>query len=450
VRLHIPELADTGAVVTIGHLMHNTAGVRDMLEIMRLGGVDLSMPVAPEDLMAGICRQRTLNFAPGSRYLYSNSNFLLLGRIVERVSGETLRDFLQRRIFGPCGMTQTRMVESTTEVVCGLATGYLPGPAGGWVRAQHAFPMHGEGALVSSVTDLALWHRACANLRLGPTLAEALTATVPFTGGTMNDYANGLRVSAVRGIGTISHGGLWPGYKTEFLRIPERDAAVIVIANNGSADPSAIGQQILAHLIDGVPGVPPAPGLPEQDVLARHAGRFLNPAGPATVDFAMSAAGTLTGSTNGVPFGVRSAGDGRLCAARSARDFTFRLASDGASLHVEQDAGHAGIWHRVAEGATLPDGLPGSYHSAELAATWRFHQQDGAMVLHVAGPVANAGPWPVEAIEGDIFRIWTPGTLFRGWIDVRAVRDAAGAITGLFANSNRVKRLVLTRQEGSA
>ena len=106
--------------------MHNTSGIRDMLEIMRLGGVDLSHPTEPRDLLDGVYRQRGLNFMPGSRYLYSNSNFMLLGRIVEKVSGEPFRDFLDRRIFTPLGMNATSHVERTTEVVPNLAAGYLP------------------------------------------------------------------------------------------------------------------------------------------------------------------------------------------------------------------------------------------------------------------------------------------------------------------------------------
>ena len=81
IRDHIPALPDLGQRVTVAHLMHNTSGIRDMLEIMRLGGADLGQPCRPEDLLEGICRQRGLNFPPGSRYLYSNSNFMLLGRI---------------------------------------------------------------------------------------------------------------------------------------------------------------------------------------------------------------------------------------------------------------------------------------------------------------------------------------------------------------------------------
>src|SRR5277367_4803705 len=101
VRDHIAGFPDLGQRITLAHLMHNTSGIRDMLEIMRLGGADLGQPCRPADLLDGVCRQRGLNFIPGTRYLYSNSNFMLLGRIVEQVSGESLAAFLDRRIFAP-------------------------------------------------------------------------------------------------------------------------------------------------------------------------------------------------------------------------------------------------------------------------------------------------------------------------------------------------------------
>jgi CubicO group peptidase (beta-lactamase class C family) len=452
IRLHVPELSDFGATVTIDHMMRNCSGIRDMLEIMRTGGTDLAMPASHEQLLAGIARQRTLNFPPGSRYLYSNAGFLLLGVIAERASGLKLRDFLARHIFAPCGMTMTRMVESTTELVPGLAGGYLPAdPAqniGPWTRAQHGFAVHGEGALVSSVTDLALWARACTTNRLGPNLTAQLEECAPFTNGRLNDYARGLRHSAVRGVATVSHGGLWPGYKTEFLRIPELDTAIIVIANNATANPYAIGQQILHHLLDGIPGVKPAPRLPDADVLARHAGRFLNPEAPATVDFTFSDKGTLTGSTNGVAFEVRSHGDGRLEAASSGRDFTFRLAADGNSIEIEHDAGVTATYHRVAPNASLPADLPGTYRSDEMAATWTITAHEQGMDLSIDGPHAKAGPWPLEGIEGDIVRVWTPGALYRSWLDARLVRDAEGRPTGLVTNGNRVKNLSFSRLAG--
>src|SRR5579863_5796505 len=65
VRKYLPALPDLGHRITLDHLMHNTSGIRDMLEIMRLGGVDLSQPCEPQDLLDGVCRQRGLNFTPG-------------------------------------------------------------------------------------------------------------------------------------------------------------------------------------------------------------------------------------------------------------------------------------------------------------------------------------------------------------------------------------------------
>ncbi len=447
VRLHVPELSDFGGVVTIDHMMRNTSGIRDMLEIMRTGGTDLAMPASHEQLLAGIARQRTLNFAPGSRYLYSNAGFMLLGVIAERASGMKLRDFLAQRLFAPAGMSMTRMVESTTELVPGLATGYLPAnPADGvgpWVKAQHGFAVHGEGALVSSVVDLAMWARACETNRHG--LTPELEECAPFTNGRLNDYARGLRLSSVRGVRTVSHGGLWPGYKTEFLRVPELETAIVVIANNATANPYAIGQKILHHILDSTPGAKPALKLPASDVLARHVGRFLNPAVPATVDFTLSDKGVLSGSTNGVAFEVRSFGDGRLESSNAGRDFAFRLAADGNSMEIELDAGTTASYHRVKPDAGLPADLPGIYRSDEMAATWTISAHPGGMDLAIDGPHAKAGPWPLEGIEGDIFRVWSPGALYRSWQDARVVRNAEGAVTGLLINGNRVKNLAFTR-----
>lgn len=451
VRQHLPELPDFGARITLDHLMHNSSGLRDMLEIMRLGGVDLSHPVTPEALMAGICRQRMLNFAPGSRYLYSNTNFLLLGRVAERVAGQSLRDLLARRLFGPVGMRMTRMVERTTELVPGLATGYLPGADGRWERAQHGFPLHGEGALVSSVEDLALWHRNLATgLVGGPELAEALTQQAPFANGQINGYARGLAIAEVRGLRTVSHGGLWPGYKTEFLRIPARDEAVIVIANAATADPYHLGQAVLAALLEGAPALHPVPAPPAADTLARYVGRFVDDAAPASVEFSLTPAGGLLGSANGVPFQLKPLEDGRLAASRTARDWTMALSADGAMLTVELDAGVLASYRRVAPGAVLPADLPGRYRTEEMGTIWTIAARpDGGMVASVAGPLANAGPWEVEGIAEDIIRIYTPSALFRGWQDARVVRGAEGGITGLHLNGGRVKRLDLARVAGA-
>lgn len=443
VRKYLPELPDFGHRITLDHLMHNTSGIRDMLEIMRLGGVDLGQPCEPQDLLDGVCRQRGLNFTPGSRYLYSNSNFMLLGRIVELVSGEPFRTFLDRRIFAPLGMNATRHVERTTEVVPNLATGYLPA-LGGWVRAQHGFPLHGEGGLVSSVADLALWHANSASSRVGGTaLANALAMMAPFSNGHPNTYARGLRIKLHRDVRTIGHDGLWPGYKTSFVRVLDYDAAVICISNDGSSDPHDLAFQVVDALIEDKPGVHTVPPMPKTLPLP---GRYLNRDTGATVEIAIDKARRVTANTYGVTFTTIPTINGCLATSRGSADFTMRPLSED-MLEVERDAGMRETLHRIVEVSELPRDLPGRYSNPDIAATWTVASADSGMTLHIAGPLRATGPWEIEPVEGDCIRIISPITLYRAWLDVRVLRDAAGVITGLHVDSGRARNLLFTREQ---
>ena len=443
VQTHLPELPAFDAPVTLDHLMHNSSGLRDMLEIMRQGGADLGLFCSTEDLMAGIFRQRALNFAPGSRFLYSNTNFLLLGQVVERVSGEALAGFLERRIFAPLGMTRTRHAPDPVAPVPGLATGYQPCP-GGFRRSVQGFPLGGEGGLVSCVEDLALWDRA---YRTGP-LAEAgimaaLQAVAPFNNGHPSLYLRGLRADTHRGVATVSHGGLWPGYRTEFLRAPSLGCTVIAIANNGGIDPAELAHHVLDICIEGRPGVQPAPVAPPAERVAPLAGRWLDRDNTVTMDIAIGAAG-LAVTVGGATVHPQPATDGRLLVTHGTILLAIRQTGPD-TLEVEADAGHTGTFHRVAPGALPPD-LPGRYESAEMAAAWTVVKQGGGMAVQVDGPKVSGTAWMVEPVEGDVVRVWVPGTLQRGWYDVRLLRNPAGQPGGLVVNSNRLRGVSYVRR----
>ena len=444
VRRYLPDFPDLGHRITLAHLMHNTSGIRDMLEVMRAGGADLGQPCTPEDLLAAVYRQRDLNFAPGSRYLYSNSNFMLLGRIVEKVSGESLRLFLDRRIFRPLGMNSTRHVASTTEMVPGLATGYLAIGDGQWRRAPHGFPLHGEGGLVSCATDLALWHANFGSPRVGgPALANALTTMTPFTSGLQNTYARGLRIKTHRGVRTIGHDGLWPGYKTSFVRIPEHDAAVICISNDSTSDPHSLAFKVVDALVEGKPGVFAALPMPPTE---RLPGRWLNRDNGATLDVSINAEGQVVACMYGVSFINISTEDRGFATSRGSGDFTMWLRADD-RLDVERDAGVHETLYRVAPDAGLPPDLAGRYENIDAATTWTIETTGQGATIEVSGPLLRRVRWEIEPIEADFFRVISPSLLFRGWFDCRVLRDAAGAVTGLHVDGGRVKGLLLERQQ---
>jgi hypothetical protein len=96
---YLPELKPLQ--VTIDQMMRNSSGLPDFLELLRLGGHGLGKPARPEDLVAAAVRNGHRNFEPGSRFLYSNTNFLLLGRIIEQLEGKKLRDRRARGLARP-------------------------------------------------------------------------------------------------------------------------------------------------------------------------------------------------------------------------------------------------------------------------------------------------------------------------------------------------------------
>src|SRR5262249_47424855 len=108
VRKYVPELGETARGVTILHMLNHTSGLRDYLTLMDLAGTAIDGVTTDEDALALIARQKALNFAPGSDWLYSNTGFFLLSVIVKRVSGKNLREFAADNIFGPLGMNHTQ------------------------------------------------------------------------------------------------------------------------------------------------------------------------------------------------------------------------------------------------------------------------------------------------------------------------------------------------------
>jgi CubicO group peptidase (beta-lactamase class C family) len=445
ITMLLPDMPAAYADITVAHLMHNTSGIRDMLEIQRQGGADLGTPLASADLLDGILRQRTVNFAPGTRYLYSNSNFLLLGRLVEQLTGMTLAHVLETEIFAPLGMHATAHIPDPAAVLPHLATGYLPAEAGGFVRAAHAFPIGGEGGLVSTVTDLALWARNAA-LRRVPSagVLDALEVATPFVNGTMNLYRRGLIGRSYRGVHTVSHSGLWPGLRTEFLRVPEREIAVIAIANHAGADPGLAAHQVLDVMLDAT-RAPRAPTLPPRAALLLLAGRYMHPATGATLDLGVDEAGRVSLATHGQSMSGEPTPDGRLAVPRSSSVFAVRAIGADA-VEVELDAGAVEIWQRVPDRAALPADLPGRYHSAEMATDWTITRHAEGMVARADGPVARGPDWPISAIGPDDIRLHLPTRPNPSWLDVRIKRDCAGSIVALVASGSRARFVHYTRR----
>lgn len=246
VRKYIPELPDYSQKITILNLLNHTSGLRDYLLLMDLAGINTDSVTTDEDALQIVTRQKALNFAPGSEWLYSNTGFFLLSVIVKRVSGKTLREFAAESIFTPLEMTHTQYRDDHTSILANRALAYDPKEKEkGYGLNVSYFEQTGDGAVHTSVEDLQKWDE---NFYSGQVGGRDFLAEIQERGklnsGKALDYAKGLFLQDYRGLPTVSHGGAWGGYRAELLRFPQQHFSVACLCNRGDANPSRRARQV--------------------------------------------------------------------------------------------------------------------------------------------------------------------------------------------------------------
>src|SRR5712672_1889947 len=245
-RKYLPELPNYGKKITILQLLNHTSGLRDYLTLMELAGINTDSVTTDADALALVTRQKALNFAPGSEWLYSNTGFFLLSTIVQRVSGKTLRDFAAENIFAPLEMTHTQFRNNHSALIANRALAYdeQENHAGYTLNVSY-FEQTGDGAVHTSVEDLLKWDENFYSPRVGGKefLAE-IQERGKLNDGKVLEYAKGLFLQDYRGLHTVSHGGSWGGYRADLLRFPDQHFSVACLCNVGNAGPSKRAHQV--------------------------------------------------------------------------------------------------------------------------------------------------------------------------------------------------------------
>lgn len=276
VSKYVPELPDYAAPITLRHLLHHTSGIRDYIGVMVLGGADIADYTTSEDALAAIARQRALDFPPGTRFQYSNSGYFLLSQVVERASGKKLAVFAKERIFDPLGMSNTHYHDDHTQVVARRATGYAPRDGGGFSIEMSDWEQTGDGAVMTTVEDLARWVENFSTGKVGGSrLLEAMLGRGKLSDGKELDYGFGLMFESANGVDVVSHGGAWAGYRAELLRIPRERLAVVCLTNRADLNPSVLARKAAAVLV---------PAMAAKDAASRPSPQ----SAPARAPYAMS------------------------------------------------------------------------------------------------------------------------------------------------------------------
>jgi CubicO group peptidase (beta-lactamase class C family) len=261
VRRYIPELPDYGAPLTLRHLVHHTSGLRDIYTLMSLGGIRMADVFPDDDALALIVRQKALNFAPGDDYLYSNSGYWLLGQIVERVTGESLREYARRALFAPLGMANTHFHDDPGHVMANRVVSYARSGDRYEVADLLNFDKIGAGGLYTTLDDLLKWDGNFYDPRVGgaPWL-EQMHTVGRLNNGNPLTYAFGLTIGTHRGLRTVRHGGSLMGFRAELLRFPDQRFTALVLCNLGTIAPAGLAERVAAVYLGDRMSAAPASG----------------------------------------------------------------------------------------------------------------------------------------------------------------------------------------------
>jgi CubicO group peptidase (beta-lactamase class C family) len=244
VKKYLPDAPAAWDKITIFNVLTHTAGIPNFTSFPEYAKLQ-ALPMTPEQIVATF-KDKPLDFEPGTKFSYSNSGYVLLGYLIEKITGASYEKFLQENIFTPLGMKDSGY-DSSTAIIERRASGYAPSPAGP-VNAEYiqmSVPFS-AGALYSTTQDLLKWQLA---LYGGKVLKPESLAkmTTPFK----DDYAFGLIVRTDNGHKQMWHNGGIQGFNSSMAWYPESKTSVIVLANlNGQAVDQL--QQLLAGVAFGV------------------------------------------------------------------------------------------------------------------------------------------------------------------------------------------------------
>lgn len=238
---YLPEGAAVWRGITIRHLLTHTSGISDYAD----STLDYRRPYGEQDLVR-LATRLPLRFAPGERWSYSNTGYLLLGAVIRKVTGRFYGEFLEDRIFEPTGMPTARVI-SESDIVRHRAAGYqlVDGKLQNQSWVSPEINTTADGSLYLSVRDLSAWAIALNHGQVPRrSVLDASWTPVRLNSGGTYPYGFGWRIGEQRGYRQIGHTGAWQGFKTSIQRYPDFDLTVIVLANLAEAQPEAISYGI--------------------------------------------------------------------------------------------------------------------------------------------------------------------------------------------------------------
>jgi hypothetical protein len=248
-----------------------------------MAGLRYDDTYAVQDVLDMTARQRRLNFTPGDRYMYSNTGYIMLGIVVQRVTVKTLREFAEERFFRPLGMTSTHYQDDHRQTVHGRAYAYSPATNGKYPINVWNNDLVGQGGVMTTILDLAKWDE---NFYTGTVGGPGFLARQLQRGRLNSDslltYAFGLVIDSYRGQPIVEHTGATGGHRAVITRFPKQHTSVAVLCNVSNAAPETLARRVADYVLRADLSAPTVAAATPQ-AAARQAGSSRAPMSAADI-----------------------------------------------------------------------------------------------------------------------------------------------------------------------
>ena len=233
IRKFIPDIyPDIKAPIRVRHVLNHSSGIRDYPDLLSLQRKPWWRQVGydNDDALELLLSQKELNFAPGSAYVYSNSNYTLLTHIIEKASATPFHEYA-RTFFDRMGMTHSQFNKSYMGVIPYVSLPYSDWGNGIWQQYPQLTNLYGDGFLFTTLKDLLTYEMAIQKAK-EPNNQLLYLSQKPIEDAEISSYGFGLELGSRNGIPAVHHSGLTGSFHAQVVRYPEQNLSIVIMSNN--------------------------------------------------------------------------------------------------------------------------------------------------------------------------------------------------------------------------
>lgn len=245
IQKYLPEMYNFGNPITIRHLLHHTSGLRSSPELFGLAGWRDGDAITNEDAYRYLTKQTHLNFEPNAEFMYTNSGYVLLAKIIETITKRDFKSWMKERIFQPLKMNSTFIEEDYSKIITKTASSYSETEPDTFISTENFDLTYGASNVYSTCNDILKWSKSFGQAPKEWQQAFTMLKTLDLlNSGKKNEYAFGVFVDNFFGNHRVQHTGAIAGFRSIMYAYPNDDLEIVVLSNFTSNQLFKIADQI--------------------------------------------------------------------------------------------------------------------------------------------------------------------------------------------------------------